>query len=129
MKKLLITRLLPDANIAAAKERFEVDVRDTADGLTVSEAAAALRDYDAILPTLGDQFTAEAFQGEIRCGVLGNFGVGYNHIDVDAAREAGVAVSNTPDVVTDATADIAVALLLAVARNLPQGQIRVRCVA
>ncbi|WP_108815222.1 2-hydroxyacid dehydrogenase [Loktanella sp. Alg231-35] len=126
MKKLLITRVLPDANLDAARARYDVTVRESADGLTVQEAAAALRDYDAILPTLGDQFTAEAFAGEIRCGVLGNFGVGYNHIDVAAAAQAGVAVSNTPDVVTDATADIGMTLILSTCRRAGEGERLVR---
>ncbi|MDB4111999.1 D-glycerate dehydrogenase [Yoonia sp.] len=125
-KKLLITRLLPDANLAAARTRYDVTVRDTADGLTVAEAAAALRDYDAILPTLGDQFTADAFTGDIRCGVLANFGVGYNHIDAAAAAKAGVAVSNTPDVVTDATADIGLTLILSTCRRAGEGERLVR---
>ena len=125
-KKLLITRVLPDANLAAARARFDVTVRDTADGLTVAEAAAALRDYDAILPTLGDQFTADAFTGDIRCGVLANFGVGYNHIDAAAAAKAGVAVSNTPDVVTDATADIGLTLILSTCRRAGEGERLVR---
>ena len=126
MKKLLITRLLPEANLAAARVRYDVTVRDTADGLTKEEAAAALRDYDAILPTLGDQFTAETFAGDIRCGVLANFGVGYNHIDAEAAAKAGVLVSNTPDVVTDATADIGLTLILSVCRRAGEGERLVR---
>jgi lactate dehydrogenase-like 2-hydroxyacid dehydrogenase len=126
LKKLLITRLLPDANIAAARARYDVTVRDTADGLTAPEAAAALRDYDAILPTLGDQFGAEVFAGDIRCGVLANFGVGYNHIDAAAAAKAGVAVSNTPDVVTDATADIGLTLILSTCRRAGEGERLVR---
>ncbi|MEL6681911.1 MAG: D-glycerate dehydrogenase [Pseudomonadota bacterium] len=126
MKKLLITRLLPDANLDFARARYDVTIRDETDGLTVAEAAAALADYDAILPTLGDQFTAEAFAGDIRCGVLANFGVGYNHIDVDAASKAGVAVSNTPDVVTDATADIGLTLILSTCRRAGEGERLVR---
>jgi lactate dehydrogenase-like 2-hydroxyacid dehydrogenase len=126
LKKLLITRVLPDANLATARARYDVTMRDRADGLTVAEAAAALRDYDAILPTLGDQFTAEAFAGDIRCGVLANFGVGYNHIDADAAAKAGVAVSNTPDVVTDATADIGLTLILSTCRRAGEGERLVR---
>lgn len=126
MKKLLITRLLPDANLAAARARFDVTVRDRADGLTMAEAAEALQTYDAILPTLGDQFTEEAFVGELRCGVLANFGVGYNHIDVAAAGRAGVVVSNTPDVVTDATADIGLTLILSACRRAGEGERLVR---
>ena len=126
MKKLLITRVLPEANLAAARARFDVTVRDTADGLTVAEAAQALADYDAILPTLGDQFSAEAFIGDLRCGVLANFGVGYNHIDAAAAGMAGVLVSNTPDVVTDATADIGLTLILSTCRRAGEGERLVR---
>ncbi len=126
MKKLLITRALPEAVLAAARARFDVTLRAETTGLSVAEAAAALRDYDAILPTLGDGFTAEAFKGEIRCGVLANFGVGYNHIDVDAARAAGVAVSNTPDAVTDATADIGMTLILSACRRAGEGERLVR---
>lgn len=122
MKKLLITRAMPDATIAAAQARFEVDLRESMDGMMVDEAAAALADYDVILPTLGDQFTAEAFAGDIRCKVLANFGVGYNHIDVDAARKAGVAVTNTPDAVTDATADLAMTLVLSACRRAGEGE-------
>ena len=113
---------MPDATIAAAQARFEVDLRESMDGMMVDEAAAALADYDVILPTLGDQFTAEAFAGDIRCKVLANFGVGYNHIDVDAARKAGVAVTNTPDAVTDATADLAMTLVLSACRRAGEGE-------
>ena len=126
MKKLLITRALPDANLAFARARYDVTMRETAEGLTVAEAAAALADYDAILPTLGDQFTADAFGGGSRCGVLANIGVGYNHIDVAAAAKAGVAVSNTPDVVTDATADIGLTLILSTCRRAGEGERLVR---
>lgn len=126
MKKLLITRRLPEANLAAARARFDVTVRDTAEGLTEADCAVALSTYDAILPTLGDQFTAKTFAGELRCGVLANFGVGYNHIDAAAAAKAGVAVSNTPDVVTDATADIGLTLILAACRRAGEGERLVR---
>jgi len=122
LKKLLITRAMPDATIAAAQARFEVDLRESVDGMMVDEATAALADYDVILPTLGDQFTAEAFAGDIRCKVLANFGVGYNHIDVDSARRAGVAVTNTPDAVTDATADLAMTLILSACRRAGEGE-------
>ncbi len=126
MKKLLITRAMPDVTVAAARLRFEVDLRESVDGMMPDEAAAALATYDVILPTLGDQFTAAAFAGDIRCKVLANFGVGYNHIDVKAARAAGVAVTNTPDAVTDATADIALTLILSACRRAGEGERLVR---
>ncbi|MGR3463390.1 2-hydroxyacid dehydrogenase [Limimaricola sp.] len=127
-KTLLVTRPLPQSVLDACAREFDATFRDADRGLTEIEAAEALGAYDAILCTLGDRFTAQAFAqaGEIRCGVLANFGVGYNHIDAAAAREAGVAVSNTPDTVTDATADIGLTLLLATARRAGEGERLVR---
>lgn len=127
--RVLITRDIPARIVDAAKARFDVTHRaEPRVGLTEDEAAEALRNYDAILLTLGDQFTARAFEmaGTIRCKVLANFGVGYNHIDAAAAAAAGVAVTNTPDVLTDATADIGMTLLLAAARQAALGDRLVR---
>jgi lactate dehydrogenase-like 2-hydroxyacid dehydrogenase len=109
--------------MAFAEERFETVFRNGDRGLTPEEAGAALREYDAILPTLGDRFAASAFLGgPFRCRILANFGVGVNHIDVAAAKAAGVLVTNTPGAVTDATADIALALILMTARRLSEGE-------
>ncbi|NDU99973.1 2-hydroxyacid dehydrogenase [Pseudoroseicyclus tamaricis] len=124
MKKLLITRPVPDVNIAFAREHFDATIRPSAIPLTREEAIAALAEYDAIVPTLGDDFSAATFDaaGEFRCGVLSNVGVGYNHIDVTAARAKGVQVTNTPGVVTDATADIGMSLILAACRRASEGE-------
>lgn len=128
MKKLLITRRLPDLVLDAARARFDVTLRDRTDVLTPDELRAALRDYDAVLPTLGDRFQADVFADvpAPRAKLLANFGVGYNHIDAEAAKAAGIAVSNTPGAVTDATADIALGLILMTARRLGEGERLVR---
>ncbi|WP_370160688.1 2-hydroxyacid dehydrogenase [Limimaricola soesokkakensis] len=127
-KTMLVTRPLPQSVLDACARKFDATFRDADRGLTEAEAAEALGAYDIILCTLGDRFTAQAFAqaGEIRCGLLANFGVGYNHINADAARAAGVAVSNTPGAVTDATADIGLTLLLATARRAGEGERLVR---
>lgn len=123
--RLLVTRRMPEIVLAAAQARFDVVSRDE-ESLVLSpdELRAALRDFDVVLPTLGDRFSADVFADvpQPRCKLLANFGVGYNHIDVDAARAAGVAVTNTPGAVTDATADIALSLILMTARRLGQGE-------
>lgn len=119
--KLLVTRPMTESATTALKARFETAFHDNTP-LTQAEAAAALRDFDAIIPTLGDAFTAKAFKGDLRCRILANFGAGYNHIDVAAAKAAGVAVTNTPDVVTDATADIAMTLILMTMRRASEGE-------
>jgi gluconate 2-dehydrogenase len=123
-QKLLITRRLPDRVLGAAQERFDVTLRDRTEVLSTEELRTALRDYDAVLPTLGDRFQADVFAdvSSPRAKILANFGVGYNHIDAEAAKAAGIAVSNTPGAVTDATADIALSLILMTARRLGEGE-------
>jgi lactate dehydrogenase-like 2-hydroxyacid dehydrogenase len=126
--RLLITRPLPDPVVERARERFEVVLRGDAMPLSRAEIVAALRNFDLVLPTLGDGFDVAAF-AEVpapRCRLLANFGVGYNHIDVAAAKAAGVAVTNTPGAVTDATADIAMTLMLMAARRAGEGERLVR---
>jgi lactate dehydrogenase-like 2-hydroxyacid dehydrogenase len=125
---LLISRRLPDSVMEAAATRFDVTCRKVTTPMDHAECVAALRDYDIILPTLGDAFRAAAFAeaGIPRTKLLANFGVGYNHIDVAAARAAGIAVTNTPGAVTDATADIAMTLILMTARRAGEGERMVR---
>ncbi|MDO8882485.1 MAG: D-glycerate dehydrogenase [Pseudotabrizicola sp.] len=126
--KLLITRPLPETVVDAARARFDVTLRKHTMPLTGDELRAALRDFDLILPTLGDRFQADVFADvpAPRARMLANFGVGYNHIDVTAARAAGLVVSNTPGAVTDATADIALTLILMTARRAGEGERMVR---
>ncbi len=128
MLKLLITRRLPDAVLAAAAKHFDVTLRDDTQPLTPAELRAVLTNYDAVLPTLGDLFKADVFADvpKPRAKILANFGVGYNHIDAAAARAAGIAVTNTPGAVTDATADIAMTLLLMTARRAGEGERLIR---
>ncbi|TBN41130.1 D-glycerate dehydrogenase [Paracoccus subflavus] len=119
--RVLVTRPMTERATRAIRDRFDATFRDNTP-LTESEAAQALRDHDAIIPTLGDAFTATSFAGQPRCRILANFGAGYNHIDVKAASAAGIVVTNTPDVVTDATADIALTLILMTVRRASEGE-------
>jgi len=125
MKKVLITRPMPAPVVAALSKAHKVAVRDDTRPMSRDELTAALARFDAILPTIGDVFSAEVFAaaGEIRTRLLANFGVGYNHIDVAAARAHGVEVTNTPGVLTDATADLALTLILATARRADPTQL------
>ena len=128
MLNLLISRRLPESVMEAAAGHFDVTCRPVTTPMDHAECVAALRDHDIILPTLGDAFRAPAF-AEVptpRARLLANFGVGYNHIDVAAARAAGLAVTNTPGAVTDATADIAMTLILMTARRAGEGERMVR---
>ncbi len=126
--KLLIARPMTSAVQVRARAEFDVEFRSETTPMTHEEMLRALTEFDVVVPTLGDQFSAEIFAKvpEPRCKLLANFGVGYNHIDVDAAHAAGVAVTNTPGAVTDATADIAMTLLLTTARRSGEGDRLVR---
>lgn len=119
--RLLVTRPMTQRATRAIRDRFDATFHENS-ALSEAEAAAALRDYDAIIPTLGDAFTAAAFAKAPRCRILANFGAGYNHIDVQAAARVGVIVTNTPEVVTDATADIALMLMLMTMRRASEGE-------
>ena len=127
---VVVTRRLPEEVEADLARDFEVrlnadDVPLSADGLK-----EALRTADALLPTVSDRLTAEVLAVEpLRAKIIANFGVGFNHIDVNAAKARGLAVSNTPDVLTDATADTAMTLLLMVARRAGEGERHVRAKA
>lgn len=126
--KLLITRPLPEPVMQAARARFEVTARQSTLPLAPAELRASLRDFDVVLPTLGDLYSAAVFAdvANPRTKLLANFGVGFNHIDVVAAHTAGVQVTNTPGAVTDATADIAMTLILMTARRAGEGERLVR---
>ncbi|GAA6161381.1 D-glycerate dehydrogenase [Ruegeria sp. HU-ET01832] len=126
--KLLITRPMTDAVMERARTEFDAEIRKETSPLTPDEMRRALTEFDVVMPTLGDLFSAQVFAdvSDPRCKLLANFGVGYNHIDVDAASASGIAVTNTPGAVTDATADIAMTLLLTTARRVGEGERVVR---
>jgi lactate dehydrogenase-like 2-hydroxyacid dehydrogenase len=122
--KLFISRPLPDAVMARAKHQFDVTQRASSLPMNDDEMRASLRDFDYVLPTLGDMYSQAIFDStpKIRAKLLANFGVGYNHIDVNAAKAREIAVSNTPGAVTDATADTAMTLILMTARRAGEGE-------
>ena len=124
MNRILITRPLPESVMRRADTLGAVTARAETMPLSGQEMVSALRDYEIVLPTLGDLFSQKIFDQveNPQCKLLANFGVGYNHIDVSAAKDCGILVSNTPGAVTDATADIALTLMLMTARRAGEGE-------
>ncbi|MGH3777469.1 MAG: 2-hydroxyacid dehydrogenase [Pseudonocardiaceae bacterium] len=124
---IVVTRTWP-ASVEQELQRRFPDVRLNADDIPLGRDGlrAALEQADVVLPTVSDRLPAELFDGSLRTRFLGNFGVGYNHIDTDAAAAAGIVVTNTPGVLTDTTADTAMTLLLMVARRAGEGEREVR---
>ncbi|WP_136637073.1 2-hydroxyacid dehydrogenase [Pseudooceanicola onchidii] len=128
MKRVLISRPMPPRTLAAAEELFDIEVRSSNKPMSAGELRAGFAVYDGMMVTLGDAITADLLAdfGRPRCKMVANFGVGYNHIDVAACAAHGVTVSNTPGAVTDATADIAMTLMLMTARRAGEGERMVR---
>mgnify|MGYP001174875534 FL=1 len=128
MYKILITRPLPSEIHQKANGLGDVTTRSKTTSMSEQEMISALQDYDIVVPTLGDVFSASIFLRveNPRCRLLANFGVGYNHIDVNKAKKKGIMVTNTPGAVTDATADIAITLMLMTARRAGEGERLVR---
>lgn len=126
--KVILTRKWPAAAEAKARELFDVVLNDDDHKMSVDELKDAMRNADAVCPTVSDfQINADILGVDNRkCKIVANFGVGFNNIDTEAAKAAGVVVTNTPEVLTDCTADIAMVLLLSVARRVGEGERLVR---
>lgn len=124
---LSVTRLLPEPVLQALAQHFTV--RINADDVPLDAAALAeeFREADAVIATVTDRIAAECFtQSGRRARIVANFGVGVNHIDLAAAAATGVIVTNTPDVLTDDTADLAILLMLSVLRRAGEGERELR---
>ena len=126
--RVLISRKLPSRVLSKIKDNFITVIRPSIYPMTSTEACESLEKYDAVIPTFGDDFSTDAIQSAVKpnCRILANYGAGYNNIDVLAARKRNIAVTNTPGAVTDATADIALALILMTARRTCEGNRMIR---
>ena len=125
--KVVLTRRWPKACEDRASELFDAKVNRDDKPMSVAELQDALRSVDALFPTVTDKVTADILGvADRKAKLIGNFGVGFNNIDVEAAKKHGLVVTNTPDVLTDCTADIAMTLLLMAARRAGEGERLVR---
>ncbi len=120
---VVVTRRLPEEVETRMKELFDVELREDDTPLTREELAAAMRRADVLVPTITDTIDQGLLaQAGDRLKLIANFGAGVDNVDVSTARQRGVLVSNTPGVLTDDTADMTMALILAVMRRIPEGQ-------
>lgn len=125
--KILVTRKLPGAVEAKLSARFDADLNRTDRPLSPAEFREAIARYDAVLPTVTDKLCAQTLDvPKARTKILANYGVGYTHIDVVRARDHGMTVTNTPDVLSECTADLAMTLMLMVARRAGEGEREIR---
>jgi glyoxylate reductase len=125
-KSLLVSNVLPAAALALIPKEISVDYHDSKDVLPRPELIARLRGKDGLICHIVSTIDDEVLAAAPTVKVVANVAVGYNNIDVDAARRRGVVVTNTPDVLTETTADFAWALLMASARRVVEADRFVR---
>jgi lactate dehydrogenase-like 2-hydroxyacid dehydrogenase len=121
--RIIVTRRWPTAVETQLQALYDVQLNVADKPMSADELKRAMRSADALLPTVTDPITADIINvANRRVKIIGNFGVGYNNIDIQAAKEQGLLVTNTPHVLTDCTADIAMLLLLMSARRAAEGE-------
>ncbi|RMF58159.1 MAG: D-glycerate dehydrogenase [Calditrichaeota bacterium] len=124
--KVFVTRRIPSVGIELLREHFQVELNDSSTPLSAGELKEKVKSCDALLSLVTDPITADVIAAGQNLKIISNHGVGYDNIDVAAATSRGIAVTNTPDVLTDATADFTWALLLAITRRVVEGDRVVR---
>lgn len=125
--RVLLTRRWPEAAESYLAERYDVTLNPEDTPMSAEALAQAFDAYDVICPTVSDTIDTSAIgSSPRRTRLLANFGVGFDHIDIDACKKAKIAVTNTPGVLTDATADLAVTLMLMTARRAGEGERELR---
>ena len=125
--RVIVSRKWPDEVENRMRELFDVQLNDEDIPMSVSQMHEALQSADAFCPTVSDQVNAQVLSVDnLKAEIIGSYGVGFNHIDLDAARARGLVVTNTPEVLTDCTADIAMTLMLMTARRAGEGERHVR---
>mgnify|MGYP006285623831 FL=1 len=119
---VVVTRRLPEPVEARMQELFDARLRSDDSPMSREALAAAMAEADVLVPTITDRIDARLIaQAGPRLKLIANYGAGVDHIDVETARSRGILVSNTPGVMTDDTADMTMALILAVTRRIPEG--------
>lgn len=125
--KVLVTRRWPASVEAQLSDKFDVVLNRGDVPLKPCEFRQAFHDFDAVLPTVTDKIGVDALElAGPRTKLLANYGVGYTHIDMPSATSHGIVVTNTPDVLSECTADLAMTLMLMAARRASEGEREVR---
>lgn len=125
--RVVITRRWPTEVESYLQDHFDVSTNAHDAPMTPEQLADALRGADALCPTVSDRIDAEILQtSDIKTKIIGSYGVGFDHIDLDAARTRDIVVTNTPEVLTECTADLAFTLLLGISRRIGEGERQLR---
>ena len=121
-KKILITRKFPHPLLKLLDENFHIEYFDNEDPLPRKTLVKSIQDCDGVVCSLNDKLDEKLLQQSKRLKIISTYSVGYDHIDLKYAQKSNIVVTNTPDVLTDATAEIAILLLLGAARRATEGR-------
>jgi len=125
--KIILTRQLPDSVETRMRELFNAQLNETDEAFTKEQLIDAVKKADVLVPTVTDEISAEIIaEAGPQLKLIASFGVGVDHIDLKAAKERGITVTNTPGVLTEDTADVVMSLILAVPRRIAEGDVRAR---
>ena len=125
--KIILTRQLPDSVETRMRELFNAQLNETDEALTKEQLVDAVKKADVLVPTVTDDISADIIaEAGPQLKLIASFGVGVDHIDLKAAKEKGITVTNTPGVLTEDTADVVMSLILAVPRRIAEGDVRAR---
>ena len=125
--RVFVVRRLPSPIEAQLRARYDVELNPTDETYSLDRLVAAARDFDAIIPTVVDNVPEAVFAATpLRIRIVANYGVGFDRIDLNAARAHRVVVTNTPGVLTEDTADLTMMLILAAARRASEAERQLR---
>src|SRR4029079_15123452 len=124
--RVLLTRKIPSSTLALLTEKCDVDLYDGEGAIPREDLKRRVGDKDGVIAVLTDRIDAELMDAGAALKVVANIAVGYDNIDVPAARQRGIIVTNTPDVLTEAVAELTWALILGIARRVAEGDRLIR---
>ncbi len=125
--KVFVTRSIPSIGIELLKKKgFQVTIYPKDNDIPRKELLSQIKNCDGVITLLSDKIDIEIIDAMNRCKVIANYAVGFNNIDIDYAKQKGIVVTNTPDVLTDSTADLTIALVLSCVRKISESEKLVR---
>lgn len=124
--KIFVTREIPEIGLKLLRKKYDVKIHSSPLPISSSQLVKNAKDCSALVSLLTDKIDKNIIDSMPNCKIIANYAVGYNNIDVVRAKSKGIVVTNTPDVLTDSTADLAIALTLSCGRRFYEGEKLVR---
>ena len=127
--KVAVTRQLPEPVETRMKELFDVTLSNSPLPMPKNQLLQVIKNSDVLVPTIGDKIDNQIIEkAGVKLRLIANYGAGFDHIDVQHANQNNISVTNTPNVLTEDTADMAMALIISVPRRIKEGVQKLLCI-